>query len=137
MSDSEVSDVKKKLLIVLLVLLALYLTYFFGIGFTKMGSVSVPAYRVAEDGSEITLYVGVSSSAGFVRKAEVSSRMGGRMYVDFYPAFGGINGDIGARSRFVLPLDDDINEILVYRNENCYAAILIKDEDGIWQPVKH
>lgn len=128
---------KKKLLIVLLVLLGLYLTYFLGIGFMKTGSVYVADYSVSEDGSEITLDVGVSVSAGYVRKADSSSRMDGRMYVDFYRAFGSINGDIGAKSRFVLLLDDDINEIVIYRNESCYEALLIKDEDGIWQPVEH
>ena len=128
---------RKKLLIVLLVLLTLYLTYFFGIGFAKVGSVYVADYSVGEDGGEITLDVAVGTSAGYVRKAEVASCMGGRMYVDFYAAFGGINGDIGAKTSFVLPLEDDVSEILVYRNESCYAAVLIKDENGIWQAVKH
>ena len=128
---------RKKLLIVLLVLLTLYLTYFFGIGFAKVGSVYVADYSVAEDGSEITLDVAVGTSAGYVRKAEVASCMGGRMYVDFYAAFGGFNGDIGAGTSFVLPLTEDVSEILVYRNEDCYAAVLLKDEDGIWQAVKH
>ena len=62
--------------------------------------------------------------------------MGGKLYIDCYAAFGGINGRIGAKSSFTLPLDADTEMIGIYRNANCYEEILHKDADGSWQRTK-
>lgn len=67
---------------------------------------------------------------------EISQQMGGKLYIDCYAAFGGINGRIGAKNSFTLPLDADTTIIGIYRNTNCYEEILHKDADGNWQRTK-
>lgn len=90
-------------------------------------------YSVSGDGREITLDIGVAASRGYIRKMEISQQMGGKLYIDCYSAFGGINGRIGAKNSFTLPLDEDTEIIGIYRNKNAYQEVLHKDEDGIWR----
>lgn len=124
---------KKRLITIAAAVLLLFLVYFIGSGFLKNGSVYVDGYSVSADGREITLDIDVAASMGYIRKAAVSQQEGGKLYIDCYSAFGGINGNIGAKSRFTLPLDENTISIGMYRNENCYEEILHKDENGIWQ----
>ena len=113
--------------------LALLLLYFVGSGFGKVSFACIYDYSVSEDGSEITLHAGAASSAGYIRKAAVHQQYGGKLYIDFYSAFGGINGSIGAKSAFTLPLEEDTEIIAVYRGADSYQEVLYKDADGIWQ----
>jgi len=55
------------------------------------------------------------------------------MYLDCYNAFGGINGSIGAKTSYTLPLNEDTTMIAIYRNSNAYEEVLTKDRDGVWQ----
>lgn len=124
---------KKKVTIGIIVAVVLCGGYFIGSGFLKNGSVYVKEYSVSGDGREITLDVDMASSVGYIRKMAVSQQMGGKLYIDCYAAFGGINGRIGAKNSFTLPLDEDTTMIGIYRNKNAYQEVLHKDEDGIWR----
>lgn len=127
---------KRKIGIAAIVILAVYAVYFFGTGFLKIGAAYIGDYTVSEDGSEITLDIGVAASAGFIRSAKIHQQEGGKLYIDCYAAFGGFNGSIGAKSSFTLPLDEDTESIGIYRNQNCYAVVLRKDAEGVWQWAK-
>ena len=109
---------KKRAFIVLLIILVLLLTYFIGTGFMKNTSAYINDFSVSEDGSEITMNVGVSSSMGYIREVSIYQQEGGKLYIDCYSAFGGLNGSIGAKSVFTLPLDKDTTIIAIYRNTN-------------------
>ena len=124
---------KKKFIFAAIVVLAVFFIYFIGLGFLKNASVYIDRYEISEDGQEITLDIGVAASAGFVREAVVHQQEGGRLYIDFYSAFGGINGSIAAKNTFTLPLAEDTTMIGIYRNTNCYEAVLYKNEDGTWR----
>ena len=117
----------------IIVVLVLCVGYVVGSGFWKNGSVYVEDYSVSADGREITLDIGMTAAVGYIRKMEISQQMGGKLYIDCYAAFGGINGRIGAKNSFTLPLDEETEMIGIYRNENCYEEILHKDEDGTWR----
>ena len=124
---------KKKVTIGIIVAVVLCGGYFIGSGFLKNGSVYVKEYSVSADGREITLDIDTAASVGYIRKMAVSQQMGGKLYIDCYAAFGGINGRIGAKNSFTLPLDEDTTMIGIYRNKNAYQEVLHKDEDGIWR----
>lgn len=124
---------KKKVTIGIIVAVVLCGGYFIGSGFLRNGSVYVKEYSVSGDGREITLDIDTATSVGYIRKMAVSQQMGGKLYIDCYAAFGGINGRIGAKNSFTLPLDEDTTMIGIYRNKNAYQEVLHKDEDGIWR----
>ena len=124
---------KKKVTIGIIVAAVLCGGYFIGSGFLRNGSVYVKEYSVSGNGREITLDIDTAASVGYIRKMAVSQQMGGKLYIDCYAAFGGINGRIGAKNSFTLPLDADTTMIGIYRNKNAYQEVLHKDEDGIWR----
>lgn len=124
---------KKKLMIVVITAVVVYLVYFIGTGFLKNGSVYIGEYVVSEDGSKITLDIGVATSVGYIRDVTVHQQEGGKLYIDCYSAFGGFNGSIGAKRRFTLPIEEDTTIIGIYRSANCYEEVLYKDADGGWK----
>lgn len=103
-------------------------------GFAKHGNAYIADYVVSEDGSEISIKVGVSTSIGYVRKVSVHQQHGGKLYLDCYSAFGGINGSWGAKTEFTIPLDEETKTIAIYRSTNCYDTVLEKMDDGKWMP---
>ena len=122
-------------IIALAVIIALMIMYLVAPGFTKMGNVFIVDVSVSEDGSEMTITVGVSSSIGYVRKVSVHQQHGGKLYLDCYSAFGGINGSWGAKNEYTIQLDEDTEMIALYRSPNCYDPVLEKDANGEWQRV--
>lgn len=123
-------------IIALAVMIALTAIYLVAPGFNKMGNVFIVDYSVSEDGSEMTITVGVATSIGYVRKVSEHQQQGGKLYLDCYAAFGGINGSWGAKNEYTLQLDEDTEMIAIYRSPNCYDPVLKKDENGIWVPNK-
>ena len=119
-------------IIALAVIIALMTMYLVVPGFTKMGNVFIVDFSVSEDGSEMTVTVGVSSSIGYVRKVSEHQQQGGKLYLDCYSAFGGINGSWGAKSEYTIQIDKDTEMIAIYRSPNCYDPVLQKGEDGVW-----
>lgn len=102
-------------------------------GFLCLGGrrddVMIEDFSVSADGSEMTVHAGVFSSAGYLRKINVSYDDHAVM-VDFYSTFG-INNPVGAEDTFVIPLKPDSENILFNRGDNYYAAFA-KGEDGQW-----
>lgn len=119
--------------IILAILLALAASYVIAPGFAKQGNVYITDCSVSEDGTELTITVGVSTSIGYVRKISAHQQHGGKLYLDCYSAFGGINGSLGAKNEYTIQLDEDTEMIAIYRSVNCYDTVLEKDENGIWQ----
>ena len=95
----------------------------------KRDDVMIEDFSVSADGSEMTVHAGVFSSAGYLRKINVSYDDHAVM-VDFYSTFG-INNSAGAKNEFVIPLKPDSERICFNRGDNCYAAFA-KGEDGQW-----
>lgn len=122
-------------IIALAVIIALMTMYLVAPGFTKMGNVFIVDFSVSKDGSEMTITVGVSTSIGYVRKVSVHQQHGGKLYLDCYSAFGGINGSWGAKNEYTIQLDEDTEMIALYRSPNCYDPVLEKDANGEWQRV--
>ena len=106
-----------------------------GTGFRKETTAVVDDYSVNSDNSMMTLHTGVGSSIGFIRKADVSQSEEGEIKVVFISAFGGINGSIGAKNTYEIPLDKNSVSISIYQGDN-YRLILKKDIVlGEWNPV--
>jgi len=102
-------------------------------GLMKRGDVVITDFSVSESGTEMLLSVGMTSSAGYVRRIDAQQQHAGRLYLDGYAAFGGINGSLGAKERFVVPIDKNTTMIAIYRAPDCYEPILEKDGDGEWR----
>ncbi len=123
---------KKRIIIFSVAAILLLATFVIGSGFLKVGTVYVQDVSVSEDGQEITVEIENASSAGAVRKAVIRQQEGGKLYVDFYAAFGGINGTLGAQTAFTFPLKEDTAVIGFYRSPNAYEVVLQKNADGNW-----
>ena len=95
----------------------------------KRDDVMIEDFSVSADGSEMTVHAGVFSSAGYLRKINVSYDDHAVM-VDFYSTFG-INNPVGAEDTFVIPLKPDSENIFFNRGNDYYAAFA-KDADGRW-----
>ena len=93
----------------------------------KRDDVMIEDFSVSADGSEMTVHAGVFSSAGYLRKINVSYD-DHAVLVDFYSTFG-INNPVGAEDTFVIPLKPDSENILFNRGTDYYAAFA-KGEDG-------
>lgn len=126
--------VKTVLLAAAAVLLLLAAGYFIGTGFQKQGNAYLADVTVSDDGAEMTLHMGVATSVGYIRKLSVQQH-GGRCYVTPYAAFGGINGRLGAKSEFSIPLAADTEIIALYRAKNAYQPVLSRHADGTWQYI--
>lgn len=126
---------KKITVITLAIVVALAAFYVIAPGFTKQGNAYIADYSVSEDGTEMTITVGVFSSIGYVRKVSEYQQHGGKLYLDCYSAFGGINGSWGAKSEYNIRIDKDTEMIAIYRSSDCYDPVLEKDENGEWQRV--
>lgn len=124
---------KKKAALIIGAILVLFLVYFVGSGFLKNTSAFIEDYTVSADGKTITVNVGASSSIGYIRTVSAHQQEGGKLYLDCYSAFGGLNGSIGAKDTFTFPLNEDTSIIAICRNANCYEEVLIKGEDNSWQ----
>ncbi|HOF28310.1 MAG TPA: hypothetical protein PLY06_03030 [Anaerolineaceae bacterium] len=127
---------KKTIIIFVGIVLVLGALYVLGSGFTKAGSAFIQDYAVSDDGTSMTITVGISGSVGYIRKVSVRQQEGGKLHLDCISAFGGINGSIGAKSEFVIPLDENTNTIGLYRNGNTYEVVLERDASGEWNRVK-
>src|SRR5699024_10200380 len=93
---------KKAAVIVLAIIVALAGLYVIAPGVTKQGNAYIVDYCVSEDGTEMTITVGVSTSIGYIRKVSEHQQHGGKLYLDCYSAFGGINGSWGATSEYTI-----------------------------------
>lgn len=118
---------RKVIFVVMIVILTAAMGFLYLGG--KRDDVMIEDFSVSADGSEMTVHAGVFSSAGYLRKINVSYDDHAVM-VDFYSTFG-INNSAGAKNEFVIPLKPDSENILFNRGNNYYAAFA-KGEDGQW-----
>lgn len=123
---------KRILLFAVIALILLVVFYVIGTGFTKNTGVVLIDHALSEDGSQMTLTVGIPTSIGYVRGFRDNGGGLKPHYLDFYNTFGGINSPLGAKSQFVLELSDDDTEIWFNRPGGGYALVLEKNADGQW-----
>jgi len=81
-------------------------------------------FELSADGKIITLKVGVSSSAGYVRKMKKSSGSTNGYYT-FYSIYG-INSKLGAKDTFEIELDENMDEIYFYTGGKGYKIVLAR-----------
>lgn len=108
--------------------------YMAGTGFLQNPNVCLTGYSVSADGKEIVMEVGVTTSIGYVRGFRDAGGGVKPHYLTFLSAFGGLNGSIGARHEFILPLDESDAQIFFGRTGGGYELVLEKDEaTGLWE----
>ena len=120
---------------IFLIIFIAVLTYFLIVGSVRT-DVYLGDFELSPDGKMMTLKVGVSSSAGYIRKMK---RTSGSMnhYYTFYSTFG-INSKIGAKNNFEIDIDENVDEIYFYTGNKGYKLVLIKSEDtGEWVKLKY
>jgi len=129
---------RKSILLILAALFLLCIAFAVDAGFVIQSNVELLDYTVSEDGSVLTMHVGVMSSAGYVRsyKEERDGRL--PLSLTFYATFGGLNSTFGAKDVFTLNLHESDTEIWFNRPDyGCYELVLQKDmETGIWEKPK-
>lgn len=127
---------KKKLILLILALLALlgYGSHFLSTGFRECTCVVLDDYAVSENGTQLTLYVSLTSSIGYVRGFQNSGGGVKPHYLTFYSTFGGINSSLGAKDQFQLEVAPYDNEVWFNRPDGGFALVLVKDiNTGLWQ----
>ena len=124
---------KKKVLIISIIVIAVILVGLFLASGSSRTDVFLRGFELSQDGKTMTLKVGVSSSAGYIRKMKQTS---GSMnyYFTFYSTFG-INSRFGAKDTFEIELDNNVDEIYFYTGGKGYTKVLEKNEKGVWVKV--
>ena len=117
---------KKKLSIIIVVLLLLGCAYYFGVGFLPATNVVVTDFQVSEQQDSMTIQTSIATSAGYTRSVKNVSDDPKKMMLKFYSAFGGVNGSIGAKSEFDLPLSPECKEIYVLLYDD-YKLLIAKN----------
>lgn len=116
---------KRKILVGIGILIIILIGSFILLTGRARTDVVLGGYDLSADGKTMTLKVGVSSSAGYIRKMK---RTSGSMnyYLTFYSTFG-INSKLGAKDTFEIELDENVDEIYFYTGNKGYKLVLIKD----------
>ena len=126
---------KKKLSIIIVVLLLLGCAYYFGVGFLPATNVVVTDFQVSEQQDSMTIQTSIATSAGYTRSVKNVSDDPEKMMLKFYSAFGGVNGSIGAKSEFDLPLSPECKEIYVLLYDDYKLLIAKNPATGKWEMV--
>lgn len=126
---------KKKLSIIIVVLLLLGGAYYFGLGFLPATNVVVTDFEVSEQQDSMTIQTSIATSAGYTRSVKNVSDDPEKMMLKFYSAFGGVNGSIGAKSEFDLPISPECEEIYVLLYDDYKLLIAKNPTTGEWEMV--
>ena len=123
---------KKIVIIIVTAVVAILGILFLATGGART-DVHLKDYEISEDGKTMTLKIGISSSAGYVRKMKQTS---GSMnyYLTFYSTFG-INSKVGAEDTFEIELNSNVDEIYFYTGNKGYKKVLEKTESGKWAQI--
>ena len=123
---------KKIIISVVVVILVIIAGWFLSTGGART-DVFLRDFSFDEKCNQMTIKVGVSSSAGYVRKMKQTS---GSMnyYFTFYSTFG-INSKLGAKNTFEIEIDNNVDEIIFYTGGKGYTKVLEKNEKGVWVKV--
>lgn len=115
------------------IILALTLAILIGTGFRKKTDVVLVNYSLSNNNMQLTFDTHITSSIGYIRGFK---DIGGGVkphYLIFYSTFGGFDSSFGAKSEFVLELDENDTEIYFNRKDGGYELVLQKDiETGEW-----
>lgn len=126
---------KKRNIIICIIVVAIILVGLFLATGGSRTDVFLRNYELSQDGKTMTLKVGVSSSAGYIRKMKRTSGST-NYYYTFYSTFG-INSKIGAKDTFEIELDQNVDEIYFYTGGKGYKKVLEKNDNGEWIKVEN
>ncbi len=102
----------------------------------RISGIMISDYTTTEDGSIMTLKVGVASSIGYTRTMK-SKDEGNKKRITFYSTFG-FNSSLGAKNEFQIELAPNINEIYFYKGNGEFKLVLQKNEETKqWDRVKN
>ena len=101
---------------------------------SKRGDVMLTDYSVSEDGSAMTIRVGVASSMGYIRSLKVKQG-GDNLYLTFYSTLG-LNSKLGAKDEFTLDIGPYCSEIYFYHGDGGYKLVLEKNAENVWNRVR-
>ena len=118
-----------------IILVAIMVFHLVVTGFTRRSDVFMLDYSVTEHTGVVTMQVGVMSSVGYVRSMENVSDDPTAAQIEFYSAFGGINGSWGARNVYTIQPGAQCKEIY-FRTYDGWRLVLEKDSNGEWIRVK-
>ena len=127
---------KKPLTIIAIIILLILVAYYIGLGFLPRTDVVVADFEVSEQEDEMTIYTYILSSAGYSRTVKNVSDDPEKMMLKFYSAFGGVNGSIGAKSEFDLPLAPECKEIYVLLYDDYRLTLAKNPTTGEWERIK-
>lgn len=127
---------KKKLSIIIVVLLLLGCAYYFGVGFLPATNVVVTDFQVSEQQDSMTIQTSIATSAGYSRTVKNVSDDPEKMMLKFYSAFGGVNGSIGAKNEFDLPISPECEEIYVLLYDDYRLSLAKNPTTGEWERIK-
>lgn len=127
---------KKPLTIIAIIILLILGAYYIGLGFLPRTDVVVADFKVSEQEDEMTIYTYILSSAGYSRTVKNVSDDPEKMMLKFYSAFGGVNGSIGAKSEFDLPLAPECKEIYVLLYDDYRLTLAKNPTTGEWERIK-
>ena len=123
---------KKRIIAVIVILAVLVALFFIGTGFQKRMDVVLVDYSVSEDGTEITLDVGIPTSIGYIRGFKDNGGGVKPHYLTFFRHLRNKQSD-WSRAWFPIRAYFDDTEIYFNRPEGGYELILVKDEEtGQW-----
>lgn len=132
--DTRGTKMKKALAVLVLVITSFVILRFVGTGFIERYDVCLSDYSVSEDGLELTFTTVIFSSMGHTRGFRDDGGGVKPHYLTFYSTFGGLNSTFGAKSEFVLMLDENDTEIYFADIGGGYKLVLKKDEkSGLWE----
>lgn len=126
---------KKRNIIICIIVVAIILVGLFLASGGSRTDVFLRDYEISKDGKTMTLKVGVSSSAGYIRKMKRTSGST-NYYYTFYSTFG-INSKTGAKDTFEIELDQNVDEIYFYTGGKGYKKVLEKNANGEWIKVEN
>lgn len=124
-------SLKITLIAIVAVLVIAFAIYFVAPGLAKTSTACPLDYTVSEDGSKMTIRVFNTSSVGYFREPKIRVE-NGTAYLDFYGAFGGIDGTIGAMKDWSFEMDLDGVDNIVFNRSNGYETVYTKTADGDW-----
>lgn len=126
---------KKRNIIICIIVVTIILVGLFLASGGSRTDVFLRDYEISQDGKTMTLKVGVSSSAGYIRKMKRTSGST-NYYYTFYSTFG-INSKTGAKDTFEIELDQNVDEIYFYTGGKGYKKVLEKNANGEWIKVEN
>ena len=97
-------------------------------GFQRRNDVFVSDFSLLDDGKALTVQIGVASSMGYVRSLESVGVKDGVLLLNAYSAFGGLNGSVGAKDTYALPVAEDVSAVALCRGSGNYEIVLEKKD---------